>query len=76
MLKSLLPLELEVIAGVVHDLVKHRGFWCTVEEVVQPQLEVGIEMLRQALLKLHVEQGEIALMLEQLRSERYGVKSV
>jgi CPA2 family monovalent cation:H+ antiporter-2 len=42
-----------------------------VEEIVQPQLEVGLEMVRQALLALHVDQLQIATLLGQLRADRY-----
>jgi voltage-gated potassium channel Kch len=45
-----------------------------VSEVVQPQLEVGLEMVRQALLALRVEETHIAPLLVQLRAERYEPK--
>jgi CPA2 family monovalent cation:H+ antiporter-2 len=43
----------------------------TVEEIVQPQLEVGLEMVRQALLALKIDESEIFSLLGQLRSDRY-----
>jgi CPA2 family monovalent cation:H+ antiporter-2 len=45
-----------------------------VSEVVQPQLEVGLEMVRQSLLALRVEENQIAPLLGQLRAERYEPK--
>jgi CPA2 family monovalent cation:H+ antiporter-2 len=42
-----------------------------VEEIVQPQLEVGLEMVRQALLALSVDQLQISTLLGQLRADRY-----
>lgn len=42
-----------------------------IDEVVQPQLEVGLEMVRQALLTLRLEEREITSLLRQLRAERY-----
>lgn len=45
-----------------------------VNEVVQPQLEVGLEMVRQSLLALRVEENQIAPLLVQLRAERYEPK--
>lgn len=43
----------------------------TVEEIVQPQLEVGLEMVRQSLLALKIGEPEIFSLLGQLRSDRY-----
>jgi CPA2 family monovalent cation:H+ antiporter-2 len=45
-----------------------------VDEVVQPQLEVGLEMVRQSLLALRVDENQIIPLLGQLRSERYEPK--
>ncbi len=45
-----------------------------VNEVVQPQLEVGLEMVRQSLLALQVDESQIAPLLGQLRAERYEPK--
>lgn len=42
-----------------------------VHETVQPQLEVGLEMVRQALLALGTEDTKTFAMLSQLRAERY-----
>jgi CPA2 family monovalent cation:H+ antiporter-2 len=42
-----------------------------VTEIVQPQLEVGLEMVRQSLLSLGVEESRIFTVLGQLRAERY-----
>lgn len=42
-----------------------------VQEVVQPQLEVGLEMVRQALVCLRVDIEEIVSVLNTLRAERY-----
>lgn len=42
-----------------------------VHEVVQPQLEVGLEMVRQSLLALGVSDIEILNLLGKLRSKRY-----
>jgi CPA2 family monovalent cation:H+ antiporter-2 len=45
-----------------------------VDEVVQPQLEVGLEMVRQSLLALRVDESQIIPLLGQLRAERYEPK--
>jgi len=45
-----------------------------IDEVVQPQLEVGLEMVRQSLLALHVDESQIIPLLGQLRAERYEPK--
>jgi K+/H+ antiporter YhaU regulatory subunit KhtT len=42
-----------------------------VEEVVQPQLEVGLEMVRQSLLALQIDESQIFAVLGQLRADRY-----
>lgn len=42
-----------------------------VHEIVQPQLEVGLEMVRQALLAIGTSEAEIFTLLGQLRHERY-----
>lgn len=42
-----------------------------VYEIVQPQMEVGLEMIRQALLALGHRETEIFTMLAQLRASRY-----
>lgn len=47
----------------------------TVDEVVQPQLEVGLEMVRQSLMRLSVEESKILAVLEGLRAGRYGMRS-
>jgi CPA2 family monovalent cation:H+ antiporter-2 len=43
----------------------------TVEEIVQPQLEVGLEMVRQSLLSLGIDEARVFTLLGQLRAERY-----
>ncbi len=43
----------------------------TVEEIVQPQLEVGLEMVRQSLLSLGIDGARVFTLLGQLRAERY-----
>jgi CPA2 family monovalent cation:H+ antiporter-2 len=43
----------------------------TVDEIVQPQLEVGLEMVRQSLLSLGIEEARVFTLLGQLRAERY-----
>jgi CPA2 family monovalent cation:H+ antiporter-2 len=43
----------------------------SVQEIVQPQFEVGLEMVRQALLALKVEESQIFTLLGQLRADRY-----
>jgi CPA2 family monovalent cation:H+ antiporter-2 len=45
-----------------------------VDEIVQPQLEVGLEMVHQALRALRVDEGQIIPLLGQLRMERYELK--
>lgn len=42
-----------------------------IHEIVQPQLEVGLEMVRQSLLALGVSDIEILNLLGKLRSKRY-----
>lgn len=42
-----------------------------VEEIVQPQLEVGLEMVRQSLLALNIDESQIIAVLGQLRADRY-----
>jgi CPA2 family monovalent cation:H+ antiporter-2 len=42
-----------------------------VRQIVQPQLEVGIEMVRQSLLSLGVNEAEIFGVLGHLRSSGY-----
>ena len=48
----------------------------TVNGIVQPQLEVGLEMVRQALLSLDVTEERMFSLLDQLRSERYELRGV
>jgi len=43
----------------------------SVEEIVQPQFEVGLEMIRQSLLALKIEESQIFSLLGQLRADRY-----
>lgn len=43
----------------------------SVEEIVQPQFEVGLEMVRQSLLALNIEESRIFTLLGQLRAARY-----
>jgi CPA2 family monovalent cation:H+ antiporter-2 len=43
----------------------------TVDEIVQPQLEVGLEMVRQSLISLGIEEARVFTLLGQLRAERY-----
>jgi len=43
----------------------------TVDEIVQPQLEVGLEMVRQSLLSLNIDETRVFTLLGQLRAERY-----
>ena len=43
----------------------------TIDEIVQPQLEVGLEMVRQSLLSLGVDEAKVFTLLGQLRAERY-----
>jgi voltage-gated potassium channel Kch len=43
----------------------------TVNEIVQPQLEVGLEMVRQSLLSLGMDEARVFPLLGQLRAERY-----
>jgi CPA2 family monovalent cation:H+ antiporter-2 len=43
----------------------------TVDEIVQPQLEVGLEMVRQSLLSLNIDESRVFTLLGQLRAERY-----
>lgn len=43
----------------------------TIDEIVQPQLEVGLEMVRQSLLSLEIDEGRVLTLLGQLRAERY-----
>lgn len=43
-----------------------------IHEMVQPQLEVGLEMVRQALLALGSEDTKTFALLSQLRAERYN----
>jgi CPA2 family monovalent cation:H+ antiporter-2 len=63
--------DLPVIVRVqeVEDL--HTLASLKVEEIVQPQMEVGLEMVRQALLALKIEEQEIFAQLSRLRSDRY-----
>lgn len=42
-----------------------------VHEIVQPQMEVGLEIVRQALLALGIGESESFTVLGQLRAERY-----
>jgi CPA2 family monovalent cation:H+ antiporter-2 len=42
-----------------------------VEEIVQPQLEVGLEMVRQALRNLRVDEATVLALLEEIRADRY-----
>lgn len=42
-----------------------------VEEIVQPQLEVGLEMVRHSLLSLGIDVSRVSAILGQLRAERY-----
>jgi CPA2 family monovalent cation:H+ antiporter-2 len=43
----------------------------TVDEIVQPQLEVGLEMVRQSLLSLSIDESRVFTLLGHLRAERY-----
>jgi CPA2 family monovalent cation:H+ antiporter-2 len=43
----------------------------SVTEIVQPQLEVGLEMVRQSLLSLRIDEETVSSHLSQLRAERY-----
>lgn len=43
----------------------------SVEEIVQPQFEVGLEMVRQSLLALKMDESRIFTLLGQLRADRY-----
>jgi CPA2 family monovalent cation:H+ antiporter-2 len=43
----------------------------TFDEIVQPQLEVGLEMVRQSLLSLGMDEARVFPLLGQLRAERY-----
>jgi CPA2 family monovalent cation:H+ antiporter-2 len=43
----------------------------TVEEIVQPQLEVGLEIVRQSMRALRIEATEINRVLTRLRADRY-----
>lgn len=43
----------------------------SVEEIVQPQFEVGLEMVRQSLLALKIDESRIFALLGQLRADRY-----
>jgi CPA2 family monovalent cation:H+ antiporter-2 len=63
--------DLPVIVRVqeVEDL--HTLASLKVEEIVQPQMEVGLEMVRQALIALKIEEQEIFALLSRLRSDRY-----
>jgi CPA2 family monovalent cation:H+ antiporter-2 len=63
--------DLPVVVRVqeVEDL--HTLASLKVEEIVQPQMEVGLEMVRQALLALKIEEHEIFSLLSRLRSDRY-----
>jgi hypothetical protein len=47
----------------------------SVEEIVQPQFEVGLEMVRQALLALKINEARIFTLLGQLRADRYETSS-
>jgi CPA2 family monovalent cation:H+ antiporter-2 len=47
----------------------------SVEEIVQPQFEVGLEMVRQALLALKTDEAQIFTLLGQLRADRYETSS-
>lgn len=43
----------------------------TIDEIVQPQLEVGLEMVRQSLVALGMSESRVFSLLGQLREERY-----
>jgi CPA2 family monovalent cation:H+ antiporter-2 len=43
----------------------------TFDEIVQPQLEVGLEMVRQSLLSLGMDETRVFPLLAKLRAERY-----
>jgi CPA2 family monovalent cation:H+ antiporter-2 len=43
----------------------------SVDEIVQPQFEVGLEMVRQSLLALKIDESQIFTLLGQLRADRY-----
>lgn len=45
----------------------------TIEEIVQPQLEVGIEIVRQSMRALKIDPTEIEKVLTRLRIDRYGL---
>lgn len=47
-----------------------------VDQIVQPQLEVGLEIVRRSLLALGISESEILTVLGQLRSQRYQPESV
>jgi CPA2 family monovalent cation:H+ antiporter-2 len=47
----------------------------SVEEIVQPQFEVGLEMVRQSLLALKTDEAKIFTLLGQLRADRYETSS-
>lgn len=42
-----------------------------IEEIVQPQLEVGLEIVRQSMRALRIEPTKIDLVLSRLRADRY-----
>jgi CPA2 family monovalent cation:H+ antiporter-2 len=44
-----------------------------VDEIVQPQLEVGLEMVRQALRSLCVDEARALALLDKIRADRYRV---
>jgi CPA2 family monovalent cation:H+ antiporter-2 len=47
----------------------------SVQEIVQPQFEVALEMVRQSLLALKTDESEIFALLGQLRADRYETSS-
>jgi CPA2 family monovalent cation:H+ antiporter-2 len=81
---SMLPALVEEVRSIRHDVpivVRVEDVEETrdlsllrVSEMVQPQLEVGLEMVRQSLLALRVDESQIIPLLGQLRAERYEPK--
>ena len=67
-LKNDVPIVVRVEEG--SDVEKVSSL--DVREIVQPQAEVGLEMVRQALLSLGLAEGEIFTALGRLRAERYA----
>jgi CPA2 family monovalent cation:H+ antiporter-2 len=63
--------DLPVVVRVEEVEDVHTLATLKVEEIVQPQFEVGLEMVRQSLLALKFDESSIFTLLDKLRAGRY-----